>query len=35
MKATSILTGLGMVVTLAMPASAQLLAHKDLRWRPR
>ena len=30
MKATSILAGLGMVAALAMPASAQLLAHKDL-----
>src|SRR5215469_10465522 len=30
MKATSILAGLGMMASLAMPASAQLLAHKDL-----
>ena len=30
MKATSILAGLGMMAALAMPASAQLLAHKDL-----
>jgi len=30
MKAVNILAGLGMVVMLSMPASAQLLAHKDL-----
>jgi hypothetical protein len=30
MKVTSILAGLGMVAALVMPASAQLLAHKDL-----
>jgi uncharacterized protein GlcG (DUF336 family) len=30
MKATSILAGLSMVAALAMPASAQLLAHNDL-----
>jgi uncharacterized protein GlcG (DUF336 family) len=30
MKATSILAGLGVLAALAMPASAQLLAHKDL-----
>src|SRR5215469_7174749 len=30
MKATIILAGLAMVAALAMPASAQLLAHKDL-----
>src|SRR5215469_4779892 len=30
MKATSILAGLGMMAALAMPASAQLLAHRDL-----
>src|SRR5215470_18072563 len=30
MKATCILAGLGTVAALTMPASAQLLAHKDL-----
>jgi uncharacterized protein GlcG (DUF336 family) len=30
MKSTSLLTGLGLMVALAAPASAQLLSHKDL-----
>jgi len=30
MKSTSLLTGLGVMVALAAPASAQLLSHKDL-----
>jgi uncharacterized protein GlcG (DUF336 family) len=30
MRSTSLLTGLGLMVALAAPASAQLLSHKDL-----